>query len=187
MLAQAGSRIESASLACSNFCLSWMTRKIASANHERTSAWSRNQWNPSYQVCSTMHSSLLTSGDGSRVKTNSIYAVMSNVLSVGALWLWKLYRSRKIWFKNFGVMICLPCLSWRSGLLWGQNCLHMTAWQHIGSICTTDSAAGPEKLRQKAMAKSTAISLDRVLVLQSRPADHCTIWLINICLASVFP
>ena len=40
----------------------------------------------------------------------------------------------------------------------------MTAWQRIGSICTTDSAAGPEKLRQKAMAKSTAISLDRVLV-----------------------
>ena len=33
----------------------------------------------------------------------------------------------------------------------------MTAWQRIGSICTTDSAAGPEKLRQKAMAKSTAI------------------------------
>ena len=89
-------------------------------------------------------------------------------------------------FASYGV-ICLPCLSWRSGLLWGQNCLHMTAWQRIGSICTTDSAAGPEKLRQKAMAKSTAISLDRVLVLQSRPADHCTIWLINICLASVFP
>ena len=35
----------------------------------------------------------------------------------------------------------------------------MTAWKLIGSICTTNSAAGPEKLRQKAMAKSTAISL----------------------------
>ena len=48
-----------------------------------------------------------------------------------------------------------------------------------------DSVAGPKKLRQKAMAKSTATSLC-VLVLQSRPADHYTMWLINTCLASVF-
>ena len=47
----------------------------------------------------------------------------------------------------------------------------MTAWQLVGLICTTDSAAGQEKLCQKAMAKSTAI-LTRVLVLQSHPADH---------------
>ena len=41
-----------------------------------------------------------------------------------------------------------------NGLHRRQNWPHMTAWQRIGSICTTDSAAGPEKLRQKAMAKS---------------------------------
>ena len=34
----------------------------------------------------------------------------------------------------------------------------MTAWQCIGSICITDSAAGPEKLHQKAMAKSIQLS-----------------------------
>ena len=33
----------------------------------------------------------------------------------------------------------------------------MTVWKLVGSICTTNSAVGPEKLRQK--AKSTAISL----------------------------
>ena len=40
-----------------------------------------------------------------------------------------------------------------------HNCPGMTAWKLIGSICTTNSAACPEKLRQKAMAKSTAILL----------------------------
>ena len=38
---------------------------------------------------------------------------------------------------------------------------HVTAWQLVDSICTTDSAVGPEKLRQKPimMAKLTVISL----------------------------
>ena len=44
--------------------------------------------------------------------------------------------------------------------------------------------AGPEKSCQKAMAKSTAISL--CVGIESRPADHYTMWLINACLASVF-
>ena len=43
----------------------------------------------------------------------------------------------------------------------------MTAWKLIGSICTTNSAAGPEKLRQKAMAKSTAPALAGVAVTPS--------------------
>ena len=47
----------------------------------------------------------------------------------------------------------------------------MTAWQRIGSICTTDSAAGQEKLRQKAIWQSLYSYLTRVLVLQSRPAS----------------
>ena len=60
---------------------------------------------------------------------------------------------------SYGV-ICLPWLrGWRSGLYWRQNFPHLTAWKLVGSICTTDSTAGPEKLRQKAMSKSTAISL----------------------------
>ena len=65
------------------------------------------------------------------------------------------------------------CRGWRSGLYWRQNCPHLTAWRLVGSICTTDSTAGPEKLRQKAMVKSTATSLACwYIILQSRPADH---------------
>ena len=67
----------------------------------------------------------------------------------------------------------LDCRGWRSGLYWRQNCPHLTAWRLVGSICTTDSTAGPEKLRQKAMVKSTATSLACwYIILQSRPADH---------------
>ena len=56
---------------------------------------------------------------------------------------------------------------------------HVTAWQLVGSIYTTDSAAGPDKLRQKAMmAKPTAISLACWYC--------CHAQLINSCLASVF-
>ena len=39
-----------------------------------------------------------------------------------------------------------------------QNWPHKTAWQCLCSICITDSAVGPEKLRQKAMAKSIQLS-----------------------------
>ena len=71
----------------------------------------------------------------------------------------------------------LDSRGWRSGLLWRQNCPHVTAWQLVGSICTTDSAAG--HLRQKAMmAKPTAISLACWYC--------CHAQLINSCLASVF-
>ena len=50
----------------------------------------------------------------------------------------------------------------------------MTAWQLIGSVYTTDSAAGPDKLSQNAMAKSTAMhaaccrNLHEKLVISSR-------------------
>ena len=32
----------------------------------------------------------------------------------------------------------------------------MTAWQLVGSICTTDSAAGPEKLQSRQLSHSRA-------------------------------
>ena len=47
----------------------------------------------------------------------------------------------------------LACRGWRSGLYWRQNFPHLAAWKLVGSICTTDSASGREKLHQKAMAK----------------------------------
>ena len=45
----------------------------------------------------------------------------------------------------------------------------MIVWQRIGSICTTDSAAGSEKLRQKATA------IFRLLAMVKRRASpSCT-------------
>ena len=53
----------------------------------------------------------------------------------------------------------LDCCGWLSGLYWRQKCPHLTAWKLVGSISLQDSMVGPEKSRQRAMAKRTAISL----------------------------
>ena len=47
----------------------------------------------------------------------------------------------------------------------------MTAWQLVGLICTTDSAAGSGEIVPKSYGKVYSY-LTRVLVLQSHPADH---------------
>ena len=75
----------------------------------------------------------------------------------------------------------LDCRGWRSGLYWRQNCPHLTAWRLVASICTTDSTAGPEKLRQKAMAKSTATSLACWYMVYIAVTPSWS-WLINISL-----
>ena len=55
----------------------------------------------------------------------------------------------------------------------------MTAWKLIGSICTTNSAACPEKLRQKAMAKYERDLTDDALCVadvdKSCQGDSCSV------------
>ena len=57
----------------------------------------------------------------------------------------------------------------------------MTAWQRIGSICITDSAAGPEKLRQKAMAKSIQLSHSRAGIAVTPTAVIYNLHLLGFC------
>ena len=71
-------QFESASLACSNFCLSWRFK----CNHEELVH--AQETVESQLFCSTMHSSLLTSGDGSRKQIASTCRLL-------CLTLWLLY------------------------------------------------------------------------------------------------
>ena len=70
---------------------------------------------------------------------------------------------------------------WRSGLLWRQNCPHVT-WQLVGSICTTDTGEiAPKSL----MAKPTAISLACWYCCHAQLINSCLLLCLHKCLHSL--